>query len=145
MPFARRLDLRAEGFYTDVWDAHSTGGYFVYFNNSYRDGYTMNGFMLGNTVGRQGHGAQVWSTYWFNPRSTLQFSYRGNRVNPDFIPNGGSQDAFTTRANLLLFKKVELSAQFQAERWDFPFLAPTPQTNVSGQLMLRIWGSDLKR
>jgi hypothetical protein len=144
LPFTKKLDLRAEGFYTNVNAPRSSDGRFVYWNNTYQDSYTQNGFMLGNTIGREGQGAQVWSTYWFTPRNTLQFSYRGAKVAPDFIPGGGSQSTFYARTNLLMFRKLELTAQFHAERWNFPILANTPQKDFGGLLMLRLWSSDQK-
>lgn len=145
LPYAKRLDLRAEGFYTDVPSPRSTLGRFNYWNVTYPDSYTQKGFILGNTIGREGKGGQVWTTYWFSPRSTLQLSYRGAKVAHDFIPGGGTQNTFYAKTNLLLFKKLELTAQVHAERWAFPMLAATPQHDFGGLLMLRLWGNDLKR
>jgi len=46
--------------------------------------------LMGSWMGRQGQGAQAWTTYWFSPRNKLQFGFRHQKVSQQFIPNGGT-------------------------------------------------------
>src|SRR5207248_10449921 len=70
-----------------------TPGFVYYGFRRYRDGYTNDGNILGSWIGRAGRGGQGWLTYWFSPRSTLQFGYRYQKVDRDFL------DRKSTRLN----------------------------------------------
>ena len=39
-------------------------------------------------IGRQGQGAQAWTSYWFTPKSKLEVNFRHQRVSAEFIPDG---------------------------------------------------------
>ena len=137
VPGIPKLDFRAEGVFTDLLAARSFGGFFVYYNVVYKDTYLQKGYLLGNVVGRQGKAVQLQSTYWLNARSNLQFQFREGRVNRDFIPGGGSQNTGSVQANFFAGKGYTVSSRFQYERWNFPFLAPNPKTDVAGSLELQ--------
>jgi hypothetical protein len=134
IPMFRNLDVRAEGVYTDRPSLASVGGVFVYYNAAYKDGYTNKGNMLGNVVGREGKAVQLQSTYWFTGRDTLQLMFRGGRVASDFIPGGGTQDTFRIRGTLVRHNALSIVPTVQYERWDFPFLALLPRSNVSASI-----------
>jgi hypothetical protein len=57
-----------------------------YWNAVYRDGYTSNGNLIGNTVGRMGRSIQGWLNYWFSSRNQLQFACKHNMVSSEFVP-----------------------------------------------------------
>jgi len=72
IPKIQKLYLRVEGILTDHHvPAFSPG--FVYADRRFRDGYTSDGNILGNAIGRAGYGGQAWATYWFSTRNRLQF------------------------------------------------------------------------
>ncbi len=51
-----------------------------------RNGYTSNGLLMGDWIGREGKGGQAWLTYHLSPREWLQVSYRSAKAAKDFIP-----------------------------------------------------------
>jgi hypothetical protein len=133
-PLVPKLDLRVEGVYTDVPPGR-VGGAIVpgdfYANGTWRSGYTNNGYLIGNWVGRGGQGAQAWTNYWFNARNRLQFNFRHLKVSQVFIPGGGTQTDVGARGDYWVRTNLSLSASVQYERWLFPVIQPNASTNVS--------------
>src|SRR6267143_2669661 len=62
---------------------------FFYFNDRNLDGYTDNGDLIGNWIGRQGQGAQAGTYYWFGARDRLQFNFRHQKVSQQHFQGGG--------------------------------------------------------
>jgi hypothetical protein len=97
---------------------------------------------MGSWVGRQGSGFQLWSTYWFSARTTVQASYRNMWVDHSFLQGGSIKD-FGLNANVALSSTVSMRASAQYERWRFPLLAAGPVSNVTTSLQLSYspkWG-----
>lgn len=107
-------------------------GIFNYWNQNYQDANTQNGFLIGNTVGREGRALLGWFTYWIAPNNTLQFSYKQNSVSPDFVPGGASWQDYTVRSEFTLHSGFYLKTQFQYEHITrYPFLFNGPQQNFT--------------
>jgi hypothetical protein len=132
LPGFPKLDLRAEGVYTDVPPGGGpiTPGDF-YFNGTWRSGYTNDGNIIGSWVGRGGQGAQAWSNYWFNARNRIQVNFRHEKVSQVFVPRGGTVTDFGMRGDYWFRSNLSLSASVQYERWLFPVIQPNAATNVS--------------
>jgi hypothetical protein len=134
LPLVPKLDLRVEGVYTDV-PAGRVGGAIVpgdfYANGTWRSGYTNNGYLIGDWVGRGGQGAQAWTNYWFNARNRLQFNFRHQKASQVFIPGGGTLTDVGARGDYWVRPNLSLSASVQYERWLFPVIQPNANTNVS--------------
>ena len=147
LPGIPKLDLRAEVVWSDPPALSNRGGQFFYYNGAYHDSYTNAGNLIGSWVGRQGHGVQLWSTYWFSPRNCLQWGYRRAHVDRDFIPQGGNIQDFSVRAIWRLRPDVEAETFFQYERWKFPVLAPLagPDTVASVEITYRPKWSMLRK
>jgi len=139
LPFVRKLDLRVEGVYTDNPIGGAVGHGFYYKNNTWRSGYTNNGNLLGSWVGRAGQGAQAWTNYWFTPKDRLQFSFRHQKVSQQFIPSGGTLTDAGANASFWVRRDVNMSVFLQYEKWDFPVLRPTPQSNFTTSVGLAFW------
>ena len=78
-------------------------------------------------------------TYWFSPRSTLQFGYRYQKVDRDFL-EGGHLDDFSVRPQvMLLSSNLNLSGNVQFEHWYFPLLSTSGRSNVTAQLQLTLF------
>ncbi len=137
LPRIPKLDFRAEGVYTDIPNQQLSG--FFYWNRHYINGYTNNGNILGNWVGRDGHGVQAWSTYWFNARTNVQLSYRNQHVNPGFVPGGGTLNDFSIGAVDRVREGLDLSATVQYEKWNYPVLSLTRQSNVTSSVQITYW------
>lgn len=138
IPGLPKLDLRVEAVYTDVPVPQSQMGDYIYWERIYRDAYTNNGNLMGSWIGREGKGIQAWSTYWLSPRSKIQVSYRGAHVAKDFLEGGTYQD-FATSADLLVRPELSVNGSLQYERWDFPLLSTTQNSNFTASLQLTYW------
>jgi membrane-associated phospholipid phosphatase len=137
VPMVPKLDLRVEGVYTDIpggGGAIAPGTF--YYNGTWRSGYTNNGFLLGDWVGRGGQGAQVWSNYWFSSRSRLQFNFRHQKVSQQFIPGGGSLTDVGARGDYWVRPNISVSAAVQYERWLFPVIQSNTSTNLSATVQI---------
>jgi hypothetical protein len=141
IPKIPRLELRAEGLHEPTTTEFAPG--FVYYGlRRYRSGYTNNGVLLGNWIGRAGLGGQGWLTYSFSPRNKLQFGYRHQEVSHAFIGGGRLMD-YSLRGDILAGHALALSGYLQYEQWRFPVITPKGQSNVTASLQLTFypnWG-----
>jgi hypothetical protein len=129
LPRLPHVDFRAEAATTDTPAGTINGGHFIYWEGQYRNGYTNQGNLLGNWVGREGKGGQAWLTYWLNPRESLQLSYRRAKVAAGFMPGGTTQNDFSMRVVKRLKPDLELTAFAQYEAWKAPLLATDRTSN----------------
>ena len=146
LPLLPKCDLHIE------WTSSTTPGRasfqahgdLNYWNLDYPAGYTNNGGLIGNTVGREGTSLQLWSRYWISPRHTLDLSWKKSTVLSDYIPGGGRwQDvnasyAVTRRSGLY----VKGFLQFEHIS-SFPLLFPGSRDNVTAAVELGFlpqWG-----
>jgi hypothetical protein len=141
LPGLPKLDLRVEAVYTDTpaADPRPVGGEYVYYEGFYHDLYTNDGNLIGSWIGRQGQGFQAQSTYWFSPRSTLQFGYRHAKVASSFIPGGETLNDGSAKLDWWIRHDLSVSAFVQYEKWLAPILAPTAQTNWTSSVEVTFW------
>jgi membrane-associated phospholipid phosphatase len=139
LPKVPRLDLRVEGVFTDLPIGGYLGHGFFYWNDRYINGYTNHGYLLGSWIGRQGQGAQAWTTYWFTPKDKLQFSFRHEKVSKEFITNGGTITDEGVRGEFWIHSSVSVVASVQHETWDFPIISSETQSNVTASVTLAFW------
>jgi len=137
-PGLAKLDLRVEAPLTDTVGTNGPGRY-IYWDNYYRDLYTNRKVLMGNWVGRDGSGIQATSRYWLNARNSLQFGYRHVKVDPQFIPRGGTINDASVRTEFQLGRDWSASALVQYEQWLFPLLAPALQKNVTTSIQFVYW------
>jgi Capsule assembly protein Wzi len=124
-PGLQHLDLRVEGADTEPPShAGANQGQFLYWETIERQGPTNNGFLVGDWVGRQGHGGQAWLTYHLSPQEFVQFQYRNAKDSPAFIPGGTTQNDFAVNAVMRVRKDYELRGWVQYERWKAPIYQP---------------------
>ena len=131
LPGLAKLDLRGEGYYTDLPGLRLTGGW--YSNNHYLSGYTNEGFLLGHQIGRQGAGYTLKSTYWLTPRDTATVGYRHIRINPDFL-EGGKIDDYWAKGRWHVRDELTVDVGWQYERWHLPLLAGSQRSNHVGTI-----------
>lgn len=137
LPKLAKMDFRAEIIGTPHTHEFPPG--FVYWDfRRYRDGYTNDGNLLASWMGRAGRGGQGWMTYWLSPRSTLQFGYRYQKVDRNFL-QGGHLDDFAIRPQIMMTKELSVSGLIQYEHWYFPLLSTTGRSNVTAQLQLTLF------
>jgi hypothetical protein len=137
IPGIPNLDFHLEAASTEspAFDNFGKGinqGNLNYWNFQYHDGYTQNGNLIGNTVGRNGRAIQCWFTYWWSPRNTLQFAYKHNSVSSDFIPRGGAWQDYGLQNQMYLPSGLYLKTQVQYEHISrYPILFNGTQNNVT--------------
>ncbi len=137
LPKLHNMELRAEGIHEPLTNEFAPG--FVYYGlRRYRSGYTNNGNLVGNWIGRAGRGGQGWLTYSFSPRTKLQLGYRLQEVSHNFIEGGRLTD-YSVAGNCMLSRNVALSGMFQYEQWKFPVLSSTPQSNVTASIQVTFY------
>ncbi|HWR14659.1 MAG TPA: capsule assembly Wzi family protein [Terriglobales bacterium] len=132
VPGTTKWDFRLEGGYTDLHGFLHFPGFF-YANVRYLEGYTNRGYLLGSWIGRQGIGMQAWTNYWLSPRNSVQFMWRHNQVDRQFL-SGGNQQDFAVSATWTVRQNIDISPKLQIERWNFPLLSAGPERNVSGSV-----------
>jgi len=137
LPGLHRVDLRVEGVYTDIPNFGFTPGYF-YANQTYRGGFTKNGNIMGNWIGREGRGTLSTSKIWLSAKNSVELGFRDATVDREFLQGGSYRDA-NIKVNLALKHDISISSMLQFERWRFPLLASTPQTNVTSSVQLTYW------
>lgn len=128
IPFVPKLQLRAEGGYTDLPGFVCCGTY--YWNDHYNSGYTNFGNIIGNWVGRQGRGIEGTGTYWLSARNHVDVTFRKQAANPAFLGGGTLYDGRASTA-FMLKPNLQVSGYLQYEQWNFPLLATTTKSNVA--------------
>jgi hypothetical protein len=138
LPLLPKLDLRLEGGYTDPpYSATDVAYGAFYWDATWITGFQNAGHLMGSWMGRQGQGAQAWTTYWFTPRNKLQFGFRHQKVSEEFIPDGGSLADANVRAEFSPRPNFSLAALVQYERWLFPVIQPNISRDVTASLEIR--------
>jgi membrane-associated phospholipid phosphatase len=147
IPGISNLDFHAEVVSTESpgWSNPSGNhGNLNYWNNTYRDGYTNNGNLIGNTVGRMGRAIECWFSYQLGARNSVQFIYKHNSVSPDFIPQGGYWQDYAARNDLYLASGFYLRSELQFEHISsYPILFNGSRESISAILELGFvpsWG-----
>lgn len=135
-PGAPKFDLRAEAVYTDISGSESQGGTFMYFEAVQRQGYTNEGNIFGDWIGRESKGGQAWLTYHLSGSEMVQLSYRNAKAAKDFIPGGTTQNDFTLEVVKHLRPQVELDGWLQYERWKAPVYKPGGQSDVTTNVQI---------
>lgn len=134
LPKIHKLDFRAELVGTAHTSEFAPG--FVYFDlRRFRNGYTNDGNLLASWIGRAGRGGQGWLTYWLGPRSGVQFGYRYQKVDRDFL-DGGHLDDFSVRPEFMLTHDLSVSGMLQYEHWYFPLLSTTGHSDTTAQFQI---------
>jgi hypothetical protein len=146
VPRIANLDFRVEGIFTDLAGGEPTVQHgFFYSNSRFKSGYTNNANPIGSWIGRQGQGAQAWTTYWFSAKNKLQLNFRHQKVSPEFIAGGGSLTDLGASVDLWVHSNFDVSAWVQHERWLFPAIQPDESKNVTAALQISIEPTGLFR
>jgi hypothetical protein len=137
IPKLAHLELRAEGIHESLAKEFAPG--FVYYGDDrYRSGYTNDGQLLGNWIGRAGRGGQGWLTYSFTPRNKVGFEYRHQEVSSLFIGGGRLVD-YAAHCDFMAARDLSLSGSIQYEQWRFPVLSTSRQSNLAASIVLTFW------
>jgi hypothetical protein len=128
VPGIPRLDLRVEAAYTDPPITNSNGGHFMYYEGIQQQGYTNQGQLFGDWIGREDKGGQGWITYHLSGDEWLQIGLRNQKAAKDFIPGGTTLNDITFQVVKRIGKDFELNGNFAYERWKAPIYLSGQQT-----------------
>jgi membrane-associated phospholipid phosphatase len=152
LPKISKLDLRLEGGYTDPpYSGTDVANGAFYWDAAWITGFQNAGHLMGNWMGRQGQGAQAWTTYWFTPRNQLQFEFRHQKVSQQLIlgqgnlAGGGNLTDAKVSAEFWPRSTFSLSASVQYQTWNFPVLAASRQSDFTSTIQLSFWPKGFSR
>jgi hypothetical protein len=161
VPGLRKVDIRAEAVSTDpsssTWYAKEYGQ-FMYWEEIQRQGYTNQGQIFGDWIGREDKGGQAWITYHLSGNEFIQGAYRYQKAAKYFIPGSTTQtfsSPICTSASCLIpggttlndvnmqvvkrigkDKDFEIKGNFAYERWNAPIYLPGNQTVTTTSIQL---------
>ena len=148
VPGIPRLDLRVEAASTDPPITNSNGGHFMYYETVQQQGYTNQGQLFGDWIGREDKGGQGWITYHMSGNEWLQVGVRNQKAAKDFIPGGttyipGTPPSPGAPLNDISFQVVkrigkdfEVNGNFAYERWKAPVYLSGQQTVTTTTIQL---------
>jgi len=137
LPKLPKMDLRVEAVSTDPNTSRSVQGRFNYFEIIQLEGYTNKGFIMGDWIGREAKGGQLWLTYHLSPNESIEFEYRNKKIPKDFIPLGTTQNTFTVTAIKRFYRDLEVNAAVSYEPWKAPFVANGEQHLTTGNIQVK--------
>jgi membrane-associated phospholipid phosphatase len=133
LPKLHKADFRFEGGYTDMPDTLPRA--FAYTNGRYRNGFTLNGQLLANWMGRDTRGLQGWASYAVSSASKIRLAYRKAIVDPEFI-GGGNYTDYSATYEFSLRRSLSATISGQYETWQFPLLSPDRERNFTTTVQL---------
>jgi hypothetical protein len=151
VPGVPKLDIRVEGASTDPPVSRSVGGQFMYYEAIETQGYTNNGSLFGDWIGREDKGGQGWITYHLSGNEWIQLGLRNQKADKDFIPGSTTQYIPGTTTliqggttlndiNFQVVKRVgkdfEINGNFAFEHWKAPIYLPGQQTVTTTTIQL---------
>jgi membrane-associated phospholipid phosphatase len=141
IPKVSNLEFRVEGIKTQQGAHPAPNPFppgFVYTDRRYKNGFTNDGQILGNWIGRAGIGVQSWATYHFSTRNFVELSYRHVNVDHSFL-QGGHVNDFSVRNDWTFRPGIGVSTSIQYEHWGFPLLAAQAKSNLTASFQLTFW------
>jgi hypothetical protein len=136
VPGIPRLDIRAEAVSTDPPITNSTGGLFMYYEGIQKQGYTNQGQLFGDWIGREDKGGQGWITYHLSGNEWLQIGVRNQKAAKDFIPGGTTLNDISFQVVKRIGKDFEINGNFAYERWKAPIYLSGQQTVTTTAIQL---------
>jgi hypothetical protein len=136
VPGIPRLDVRVEAASTDPPITNSNGGHFMYYEGIQQQGYTNQGQLFGDWIGREDKGGQAWITYHLSGEEWLQISLRNQKAAKDFIPGGTTLNDINFQVVKRIGKDFELNGNFAYERWKAPIYLSGQQTVTTTTIQL---------
>ena len=128
VPGIPRLDIRVEAASTDPPIRTSQLGHFMYYEYVQQQGYTNQGQIFGDWIGREDKGGQGWITYHLSGNEWLQIGIRNQKAAKDFIPGGTTLNDISFQVVKRIGKDFEVDGNFAYERYKAPIYLSGRQT-----------------
>jgi hypothetical protein len=132
-PGIPKLDLRVEAVDTDSSYPSSIGGRYQYWETIQKQGYTNQGQLFGDWIGREDKGDQAWVTYHLSGDEMIQVGVRNQKAAKDFIPGGTTLNDINFQAVKRIGKDFEVNGNFALEHWKAPIYPTGSPTYPAGQ------------
>ncbi len=136
VPGIPKLDLRVEGASTDPPINTSAGGRFMYWEAIEKQGYTNQGQLFGDWIGREDKGGQAWITWHLSGNEWLRVSARNQKAVNNFIANGTTLNDISFQAVKRIGKEFEINGNFAVEHYKAPIYLPGEQTVTTTNIQL---------
>ena len=138
VPGIPKLDIRVEAATTDPPSTSGAGvdGRFMYWETVQRQGYTNQGQLFGDWIGRADKGGQGWITYHLSGNEWLQVGVRNQKASKDFIPGGTTLNDVSFQAVKRLRRDLEINGDFAIEKYKAPIYLPGEQTVTNTTIQL---------
>ena len=138
VPGIPKLDIRAEAATTDPSSSNGASqyGHFMYWETIQRQGYTNQGQLFGDWIGREDKGGQAWITYHLSGNEWLQVGLRNQKATTYFIPGGTTLNDINFQAVKRIGKDLEINGKFAFERWKAPIYLTGQQTVTTTTIRL---------
>lgn len=138
VPRLPRLSLRGEAVWTDPPVSSSHTGTFMYWESIQKQGYTNQGQIFGDWVGREGKGGQAWATWHLSGDEWVQASWRNQKVAKDFIFGGTTLNDVNFQVLKRIGPDFAIDGNFKYEDWAAPIYLPGQQ-NVTVTTIRLLW------
>jgi hypothetical protein len=157
-PGVPKLDLRVEAASTDPTSSGSREyGQFMYWEQIERQGYTNQGQLFGDWIGREDKGGQAWLTWHLSGNEWIQVNARNQKAEKFFIPASTSvivtgSECFEVKSCLApggttlndlgfqvvkrIGKDIEVNGNFTMEHWTAPIYMTGEQTVTSTDIQV---------
>ena len=145
VPGIPKLDLRVEAASTDTPSNGRTPGQLMYYEGIEKQGYTNQGQLFGDWIGREDKGGQAWLTWHLSGNEWLQVSARNQKAEHDFIPGGTTLNDIAFQAVKRIGKDFEINGNFAVEHWKAPVyptgkpVYPAPDQTVTTTNIQLTW------
>jgi hypothetical protein len=136
VPGIPKLDMRVEGVDTDSSYPLSVGGHYQYWEVIQVQGYTNEGQLFGDWVGREDKGGQGWVTYRLSGNEWIQAGVRHQKASKDFIPGGTTLNDINFQVVKRIGRDFEVNGNFAYERYKAPIYLPGEQTVTTTTIQL---------
>ena len=101
-----------------------------------KQGYTNQGQLFGDWIGREDKGGQGWITYHLSGNEWLQVGVRNQKAAKDFIPGGTTLNDINVQVVKRIGKDLEIKGNFAVEHWKAPVYLPGEQTVTTTNIQL---------
>ena len=108
----------------------------MYWEVIQRQGYTNNGQMFGDWIGREAKGGQGWITYHLSGNEWIQVGLRNQKAAKDFIPGGTTLNDLDVQVVKRIGKDLEIDGKFSYEHWKAPVYLSGQQTVTTATIQL---------
>jgi len=138
VPGLPQLSLRTEAAFTDLSVSSSSGGRFLYWEYIEKQGYTNQGQIFGDWIGREDKGGQAWATWHLSGNEWIQADWRHQKAAKDFIPGGTTLNDVNFQVVKRIGRDFAIDGSFKYETWKAPIYSPGQQ-DVTATTIRLLW------